>query len=217
MDDNESDRGLTTAARNHDCVEDMKHTSPWASRAAVVGFLVLGVIVFVLLVLCAVVLVPSLGGFSIDVWASGETWSDLARRSPYILQAFGNLGLFWLTCLCGAVLFSRRAQTSKATLSFIAAASLACTLLLHAMVWGIDLFVPSSYSLLAPYHRSMILFPALVTEIYGHGPVLDAVLSAFIHTLAPQVLLPLALSVLAIRRLASLRRTEPMSRSPELP
>jgi hypothetical protein len=179
------------------------------SRSARVFFWIfvgLGIGVPVLLLVLAVSLVPLLGGFSLtEFWAQTGSWRALGRRSPYVIQALGNLLLLELVFVCGMVLCARRLGRSLVLLRIVAVVALICAILLHAMVWGVDLFVPESYSLLAPYHRAMLLFPAQLVGLYGNGVLADSVLSVFIHLLAPQILLPIVIGIVAARRAAHLR------------
>ncbi|MFT8637410.1 MAG: hypothetical protein ABF811_05560 [Pseudoclavibacter sp.] len=179
------------------------------SRSARVFFWIfvgLAIGVPVLLLVIVVILVPLQGGFSlIEFWTQTDSWQAMGRRSPYVIQAFGNLLLLELVSVCGMILCARRLGRSRVLLRIVAVIALICTVLLHAMVWGVDLFVPSSHSLLAPYQRPMLLFPAQLIGIYGNGTVVDSVPSVFIHLLAPQVLLPIVIGIVATRRAARLR------------
>jgi Ni/Fe-hydrogenase subunit HybB-like protein len=174
-------------------------------------FVGLAIAVPLFLLVIAVIVVPLQGGFSpAEVWTQADSWQALGQRSPSIVQAFGNLLLLELVFVCGMILCTRRLGRSRVLLRIVAAIALICAVLLHSMVWGIDLFVPSSHSLLAPYQRPMLLFPVQLIGIYGNGVVIDSVLSAFIHLFAPQVLLPIVIGIVAARRASRLRVRMPL-------
>ena len=77
-------------------------------------------------------------------------------------------------------------------------------MLMHAMVYGVVIFVPAPYTLLTPEHVTLRLFAGPDTAPFASNPALCHVFGAAIHALAPQVLLGLAVSALALRRRAAL-------------
>ena len=137
-----------------------------------------------------------------------ETGRQLTRlftdRAPYIAQALVNLALLYAVCLCGALLYSRRAVNTRRGLLAVAAVSAACAVLMHAMVYGVVIFVPAPYTLLTPEHVTLRLFAGPDTAPFASNPALCHVFGVAIHALAPQVLLGLAVSALALRRRAAL-------------
>lgn len=71
---------------------------------------------------------------------------------PYVVMAFVNLGFVLLMCICGAIVYSKWVKAQPKLLLLIACVALCSGILLHAMVYGIVLFVPVPYSLLGAYH-----------------------------------------------------------------
>lgn len=176
---------------------DLSRSSKWISYI----FILLAVLPLLLISLMLIWFVPHLGGFSIsDFWTNKENLQLLQLRMPSIRQAFGNLLLYLMACTCGALLYSKRwAKAGKGYLVLAIPSGIAA-FFLHSMIWGIDLFIPSSYSLLSPYNRPLIIFPAIQVSLYGNGFLIDHLISVVIHLFAPQVLLCVIVSVLSIRK-----------------
>ncbi|SHH82764.1 hypothetical protein SAMN02745823_01076 [Sporobacter termitidis DSM 10068] len=176
---------------------DLTRSSKWLLRI----FILLAVLPLLLIILISVWFVPHLGGFSIsDFWTNEENLQLLQLRMPSISQAFGNLLLYFMVCTCGALLYSKRWEKSRKGYLVLAILSGVAAFFLHSMIWGVDLFIPSSYSLLSPYNRPLIIFPAIRVSLYGNGFLIDNLISIVIHLFAPQVLLAIIVSVLSIRK-----------------
>lgn len=108
--------------------------------------------------------------------------------------------LFIIICICGAVLYSDCMRNAKNSLLIIAAISCVSAFFLHAMVYGLDLFIPSTYSLFSPRHIPTMVVGLVHTTIFFKNSLLNTTFSIIIHALAPQVLLGVFVSVLAIRK-----------------
>jgi len=172
-----------------------KHEFTHSSKCISYLFVLLAVLPLLLIILMVFGFVPHLGGFSIlDFWTNEENLQLLQLRMPYITQAFGNLILYLIACTCGALLYSKRWEKARKGYLILAIISGVAAFFLHSMVWGIDLFIPSTYSLFSPYNRPFILFAAMRAPLYGN------LVSIVIHMFAPQVLLAIIVSVLSIRK-----------------
>lgn len=181
--------------------ENERRDLPRSSKWILYIFILFAVLPLLFIIPMLIWFVPHLGGFSIlDFWTNKENLQLLQLRMPFIHQAFGNLLLYLMVCTCGALLYSKRwAEAGKGYL-VLAILSGVAAFFLHAMVWGIDLFIPSSYSLLSPYNSPLIIFPAIQVSLYGNGFLIDHLVSVVIHLFAPQVLLSGIVSVLSIRK-----------------
>ncbi len=176
---------------------NLPHSSKWISYL----FVLLAILPLLLIILISVWFVPHLGGFSIsDFWTDKENLQLLQLRMPSISQAFGNLLLYFMVCTCGALLYSKRWVKARKGFLIVAIISGIAAFFLHSMVWGVDLFIPSSYSLLSPHNRALIIFPVMQGSLYGNGFLIDHLISVVIHLFAPQVLLAIVVSVLSIRK-----------------
>ncbi len=145
--------------------------------------------------------------FGLGLFETGRQLTQLfTDRAPYIVQALVNLALLYAVCLCGAMLYSRRAVNTRRGLLAVAAVSAICAVLMHAMVYGIVFFIPAPYTLLTPDHITLRLFAGPDTAPFASNPALCHAFGAVSHALAPQVLLGLAVSALALRRRASMPR-----------
>ena len=128
------------------------------------------------------------------------------ERAPYIAQAFINLAMLVTVCICGALLYTKNGIRTRRGLMITAAVSGVCAVLMHAMVYGIVIAVPAPYTLLAHDHVTLRIFAgpdaaplsgaASVPLVYAAGIV--------IHLFAPQVLLALAVCIIALRRYVNL-------------
>ena len=144
--------------------------------------------------------------FGLGMFETPYQVQALAERAPYIAQAFINLAMLVTVCICGALLYTRNGIRTRRGLLITAAVSFACAVLMHAMVYGIVIAVPAPYTLLAHDHVTLRIFAgpdaaplsgaANVPLVYAAGIV--------IHLFAPQVLLALAVCIIALRRYVNL-------------
>lgn len=144
--------------------------------------------------------------FGLGMFATPYQVQALAERAPYIAQAFLNLAMLVTVCICGALLYTKNGIRTRRGLLITAAVSFACAVLMHAMVYGIVIAVPAPYTLLAHDHVTLRIFAgpdaaplsgaASVPLVYAAGIV--------IHLFAPQVLLALAVCIIALRRYVNL-------------
>ena len=130
----------------------------------------------------------------------------LAERAPYIAQAFINLAMLVTVCICGALLYTRNGIRTRRGLLITAAVSFACAVLMHAMVYGIVIAVPAPYTLLAHDHVTLRIFAGLDAAPLSGAASVPLVYAAgiVIHLFAPQVLLALAVCIIALRRYVNL-------------
>ena len=96
-------------------------------------------------------------------------------------------------------MFSKTMQRNRVALLAIAVLSFISALFLHSMVYGVDLVIPSTYSLFAPDHRPLILIGLVHQSPLGGDMVVDHVVSVLIHLAAPQVVLGIGVAGLALR------------------
>lgn len=68
------------------------------------------------------------------------------------------------------------------------------------MVYGIDIFIPSTYSLFSPRHIPLMAVGLVQTTIFFRISWLNTIFSIVIHAFAPQVLIGVLVSLLAIRK-----------------
>ena len=144
--------------------------------------------------------------FGLGMFETPYQVQALAERAPYIAQAFLNLAMLVTVCICGALLYTKNGIRTRRGLMITAAVSFACAVLMHAMVYGIVIAVPAPYTLLAHDHVTLRIFAgpdaaplsgaASVPLVYAAGIV--------IHLFAPQVLLALAVCIIALRRYVNL-------------
>lgn len=144
--------------------------------------------------------------FGLGMFETPYQVQALAERAPYIAQAFLNLAMLVTVCICGALLYTKNVIRTRRGLLITAAVSFACAVLMHAMVYGIVIAVPAPYTLLAHDHVTLRIFAgpdaaplsgaASVPLVYAAGIV--------IHLFAPQVLLALAVCIIALRRYVNL-------------
>lgn len=144
--------------------------------------------------------------FGLGMFETPYQVQALAERAPYIAQAFINLAMLVTVCICGALLYTKNGIRTRRGLLITAAVSFACAVLMHAMVYGIVIAVPAPYTLLAHDHVTLRIFAgpdaaplsgaASVPLVYAAGIV--------IHLFAPQVLLALAVCIIALRRYVNL-------------
>ena len=133
------------------------------------------------------------------------------ERAPYIAQAFINLAMLVTVCICGALLYTRNGIRTRRGLLITAAVSGVCAVLMHAMVYGIVIAVPAPYTLLTPDHVTLRIF-ALMDDapLAGSGSlILIYAAGIVIHLFAPQVLLGLAVCIIALRRRAGMGKGAP--------
>lgn len=144
--------------------------------------------------------------FGLGMFETPYQVQALEERAPYIAQAFINLAMLVTVCICGALLYTKNGIRTRRGLLITAAVSFACAVLMHAMVYGIVIAVPAPYTLLAHDHVTLRIFAgpdaaplsgaASVPLVYAAGIV--------IHLFAPQVLLALAVCIIALRRYVNL-------------
>lgn len=144
--------------------------------------------------------------FGLGMFETPYQVQALEERAPYIAQAFLNLAMLVTVCICGALLYTKNGIRTRRGLLITAAVSFACAVLMHAMVYGIVIAVPAPYTLLAHDHVTLRIFAgpdaaplsgaASVPLVYAAGIV--------IHLFAPQVLLALAVCIIALRRYVNL-------------
>lgn len=166
---------------------------------------------FLALPIAAVVVVLTLVGTTItnssiqEFLASPEFQRTLSDRAPWVAYCFGNLGIFCVECICAALLASRRIRLGRRGLLAIAVTGTVCGVLLHAMVYGVNIFIPAPYTLLTPEHISIRIFNwgNITTPFVELGVPAAMIAGVIIHLFAPQVLLGLGIAVVAVRRLRS--------------
>jgi arsenate reductase len=164
------------------------------------SFIALALVTTIILLIGSFVYVPlAIDGME-DVSNPIEWKKMFTDRAPYIFQSIINLLLFIIICICGAALYSDRMRNAKNGFLIIAAVSCVSTFFLHSMVYGVDIFVPSAYSLFSPYHRPLMVVGLVQTTVLVGNSLLNTIFSIVIHTLAPQVLLGIFVSVLADRK-----------------
>ena len=133
------------------------------------------------------------------------------ERAPYIAQAFINLAMLVTVCICGALLYTRNGIRTRRGLAITAAVSGVCAVLMHAMVYGIVIAVPAPYTLLTPDHVTLRIFALMdAAPLAGSGSlILIYAAGIVIHLFAPQVLLGLAVCIIALRRRAGMGKGAP--------
>ncbi len=144
--------------------------------------------------------------FGLGMFETPYQVQALAERAPYIAQAFINLAMLVTVCICGALLYTRNGIRTRRGLLITAAVSFACAVLMHAMVYGIVIAVPAPYTLLAHDHVTLRIFAGLdAAPLSGAASVLLVYAAGIvIHLFAPQVLLALAVCIIALRRYVNL-------------
>ncbi len=168
-------------------------------------FLGLAGVMTLLLVVATLVFVPLAAAGVKNPWDFSSWMTMLSARSGYILLSVVNLLLFIAVCICGALLYSKRFKNTPRALVIIAAICFMSAFLLHGMVYGIDLFIPSTYSLFSPDHRTLMLIGFMQGSPFDTTPWASLV-SAFIHAFAPQVVLGLVVGSIAVRRVVAQNR-----------
>lgn len=140
--------------------------------------------------------------FGLGMFETPYQVQALAERAPYIAQAFINLAMLVTVCICGALLYTRNGIRTRRGLLITAAVSFACAVLMHAMVYGIVIAVPAPYTLLTPDHVTLRIFAGLDAAPLSGAASVPLVYAAgiVIHLFAPQVLLALAVCIIALRR-----------------
>ncbi len=164
------------------------------------SFIALAFVTTIVLLLACFVYVPLAVEGMKNVWNPSEWKQMFIDRAPYIFQSFINLILFIIICICGAVLYSDRMRNAKNSFLIIAAISCVSAFFLHSMVYGLDLFIPSTYSLFSPRHIPTMVVGLVHTTTFLRNSLLNTTFSIVIHALAPQVLLGVFVSVLAIKK-----------------
>ena len=144
--------------------------------------------------------------FGLGMFETPYQVQALAERAPYIAQAFINLAMLVTVCICGALLYTRNGIRTRRGLLITAAVSFACAVLMHAMVYGIVIAVPAPYTLLAHDHVTLRIFAGLDAAPLSGAASVPLVYAAgiVIHLFAPQVLLALAVCIIALRRYVNL-------------
>lgn len=144
--------------------------------------------------------------FGLGMFETPYQVQALAERAPYIAQAFINLAMLVTVCICGALLYTKNGIRTRRGLLITAAVSFACAVLMHAMVYGIVIAVPAPYTLLAHDHVTMRIFAGLDAAPLSGAASVPLVYAAgiVIHLFAPQVLLALAVCIIALRRYVNL-------------
>ena len=144
--------------------------------------------------------------FGLGMFETPYQVQALAERAPYIAQAFLNLAMLVTVCICGALLYTKNGIRTRRGLLITAAVSFACAVLMHAMVYGIVIAVPAPYTLLAHDHVTLRIFAGPdAAPLSGAASVpLVYVAGIVIHLFAPQVLLALAVCIIALRRYVNL-------------
>lgn len=144
--------------------------------------------------------------FGLGMFETPYQVQALAERAPYIAQAFINLAMLVTVCICGALLYTKNGIRTRRGLMITAAVSFACAVLMHAMVYGIVIAVPAPYTLLTPDHVTLRIFAGLDAAPLSGAASVPLVYAAgiVIHLFAPQVLLVLAVCIIALRRYVNL-------------
>lgn len=144
--------------------------------------------------------------FGLGMFETPYQVQALAERAPYIAQAFINLAMLVTVCICGALLYTKNGIRTRRGLMITAAVSFACAVLMHAMVYGIVIAVPAPYTLLTPDHVTLRIFAGLDAAPLSGAASVPLVYAAgiVIHLFAPQVLLALAVCIIALRRYVNL-------------
>ena len=144
--------------------------------------------------------------FGLGMFETPYQVQALAERAPYIAQAFINLAMLVTVCICGALLYTKNGIRTRRGLMITAAVSFACAVLMHAMVYGIVIAVPAPYTLLAHDHVTLRIFAGPdAAPLFGAASVpLVYAAGIVIHLFAPQVLLALAVCIIALRRYVNL-------------
>ncbi len=144
--------------------------------------------------------------FGLGMFETPYQVQALAERAPYIAQAFINLAMLVTVCICGALLYTKNGIRTRRGLLITAAVSFACAVLMHAMVYGIVIAVPAPYTLLTPDHVTLRIFAGLDAAPLSGAASVPLVYAAgiVIHLFAPQVLLALAVCIIALRRYVNL-------------
>ncbi len=144
--------------------------------------------------------------FGLGMFETPYQVQALAERAPYIAQAFLNLAMLVTVCICGALLYTKNGIRTRRGLLITAAVSFACAVLMHAMVYGIVIAVPAPYTLLAHDHVTLRIFAGPDAAPLSGAASVPLVYAAGIgiHLFAPQVLLALAVCIIALRRYVNL-------------
>ena len=144
--------------------------------------------------------------FGLGMFETPYQVQALAERAPYIAQAFINLAMLVTVCICGTLLYTKNGIRTRRGLLITAAVSFACAVLMHAMVYGIVIAVPAPYTLLAHDHVTLRIFAGLDAAPLSGAASVPLVYAAgiVIHLFAPQVLLALAVCIIALRRYVNL-------------
>ena len=144
--------------------------------------------------------------FGLGMFETPYQVQALAERAPYIAQAFINLAMLVTVCICGALLYTKNGIRTRRGLMITAAVSFACAVLMHAMVYGIVIAVPAPCTLLAHDHVTLRIFAGLDAAPLSGAASVPLVYAAgiVIHLFAPQVLLALAVCIIALRRYVNL-------------
>lgn len=146
-------------------------------------FLVIGLITSLLALMTCFVLVPAM-----MAEGQGLGFQDYIQmaylRFPYVLQIGINGLIFLILCLGGYKIDGKR-HMSWVWLS------LACAFVSHPMVYGIDWFMPSSYSLLTYRHSPVLVIGLPTVWIWPQWGIWTHILSFLLHCLSFQVLFAL--------------------------
>lgn len=129
----------------------------------------------------------------------------IQARLPYVVMAFVNLGFVLLMYICGAILYSKWVKAQPKLLLLIACVALCSGILLHAMVYGIVLFVPVPYSLLGAYHITFRIFPGIDSVPFASNILFCYLFGMLVHLFSPQVILAIFVCICAIKRYMKLK------------
>ena len=168
-----------------------------------------GVALFMLIFLADVIF--GLGMFYLPM----QVTQMFTERAPYIAQAFINLAMLVAVCLCGALLYTKNGIKPRRGLLITAIVSFICAALMHAMVYGIVIAVPAPYTLFTPEHITLRIFDvAAAVPLASSGSTLLVYAAGIvIHLFAPQVLLGIAVGIIALRRWARMGKAAPVGTS----
>lgn len=129
----------------------------------------------------------------------------LKLRWPFIQMALVNYCAFCAVCFSASYLYGKE-RLSLFKVRVAALVTIIAGVLMHAMVYGICLFVPVHYSVFGLNHLTMVIFPVIPRSerCFSTGSLWDVGLNAFLHCLAPQTLFAAFVFVKAIKLSATM-------------